>query len=170
MHCPVLSKERHNKGTRMCLSAVAVGELGSGLVAADVGQDEELDDALAGRCLMKRTRLKRWFFGSNHAATASCRSVPDAVLVIPCGPHEGPARCIPRRNRKLMLIEVKYCSDTRYAEKLQLNMRTCKPPSNPTATQWRWCPSCWAHQVYFTQSTHDRCWRSWVCGQTQATD
>ena len=104
---------RHNAAGRMVIAAVTKGQHGAGLVFTDVGNDEELMSACAtaGAQRLRRSTLRTWLLGHDDIGEQAT-SYPDAVLVVPTGPHDGPATKIPMKQRKLVFIELKYSSDT----------------------------------------------------------
>ena len=69
---------------------------------------------------MRRAGLTKYLFGSdaNRLWPVHQRSFPDGILVLPAQGHRvGRAR--PRHQRRIMLVDLKYTSDTRYEHKLE---------------------------------------------------
>ncbi|KAJ9511270.1 hypothetical protein QJQ45_017136, partial [Haematococcus lacustris] len=112
-----LVTHRHNAAGRAILRAVQDGALGAGLVFTDVGDlYEDSDTASPIKSKLKRRNLRRAL--DIDPTTTGRITYPDAVIISPNGPYEGPATKIPLRHRHVTLIEIKYCMDTDPTEQL----------------------------------------------------
>jgi len=111
---------RHNEAGRAILKAIMKGTLGAGLVYADVGSDERLlADGISTAFLKIRT-MPNWL--TQNIPT----SRPDAIMVVPLTPqHHWPRtpRDLPESERRIILIEIKYCSDTDPSEQKEKALR-----------------------------------------------
>ncbi|KAJ9516995.1 hypothetical protein QJQ45_027348, partial [Haematococcus lacustris] len=106
-----LVTHRHNAAGRAILRAVQDGALGAGLVFTDVGDlYEDSDTASPIKSKLKRKNLRRAL--DIDPTTTGRITYPDAVIISPNGPYEGPATKIPLRHRHVTLIDIKYCMDT----------------------------------------------------------
>ena len=107
-------QERHNKAARLILEAISKGSHGGGLLFEDVGltkRDPAADEEPEGlNVRSSRKQMARWLLDR-----AGLPSYPDAVVCLSAEQHFGAAEIIPPAARRLLLIEVKYCAETREA-------------------------------------------------------
>ena len=133
-----MGTDRHDGSTRLMWPVVAAGELGHCIAFTDTGvwpgrpevADEEQIDA--GEGFVLRAGLPRYLFGpdADKVWPKELRSYPDGILALPEPGHRAGAK-LPRHQRRLLLVEVKYTSDTRYEEKLD---QIAYMPGRP----WSW--------------------------------
>jgi len=117
-----MAQERHNKAARLILKAVGQGSHGGSLLFADVGltkDDPAPDEAEDDSCINVRSSRKQMAQWLLNTGCDGLPSYPDAVLCLSAGQHFGAAELIPPSERKLLLVEVKYCAETREALKRQ---------------------------------------------------
>ena len=99
----------HNEGGRTILKAILKGTLGAGLVYADVGSDEKLTAGGISTMFLKIRTILNWLTQNTP------NSRPDAIMVIPHTPQRHWSRNtqdLPESERRIILIEIKYCPDT----------------------------------------------------------
>ncbi|NCB23728.1 MAG: hypothetical protein EOM56_13025 [Deltaproteobacteria bacterium] len=100
---------RHDEAGRTILKAILKGALGAGLVYADVGSNEKfMADGV--RTAFPQIRTIPGWLTQNIP-----NSRPDAIMVIPLTPRRHWPRTpqdLPESERRIILIEIKYCPDT----------------------------------------------------------
>jgi len=94
---------------RIILKAILRGALGAGLVYADVGSTEKFQ-ADGVRTAFPQIRTIPGWLTQNIPKTR-----PDAIMVVPLTPQRHWSRTpqdLPESERRIILIEIKYCPDT----------------------------------------------------------
>ena len=103
--------ERHNEAGRMTLEQLRNGSQGACEFVADVGSQDKM-----ARYDTAGNRVPAWLLGDRDLPEGSAQRAklrPDILMITPAEqgmPIDGP--------RKVTLVEVSYCLDTRYKEKL----------------------------------------------------
>ena len=107
--------ERHNAAARKILTAILNGSRGAWQVAADIGSKRKMGMLACEDSRVPNFLLADTDFPEGPEQRAKMR--PDILLIEPISAKQpvGPAREMPR---KVLIVEVGYCSDTRMVEKL----------------------------------------------------